>query len=522
MQHFETIVDKVVNGTGKRTGTVLEIASNDGTQLDKFKARGWRTYGVDPAKNLVKLAAAKGHTAIAAFWGQGKIHNLPAPSQLDAIVAQNVFAHVFKPVEFLKSCVEVMGPRTLLYVQTSQCEMFQSGQFDTVYHEHVSFFSAHSFQWAANAAGLSVVNMEIVPIHGRSCLVTLKRGLQPTPQSLQESLQLEVGMGMTQDWFYKQFSSRAIALRDWINGMLAQFASRGYTIGAYGAAAKGMVLLHFLKSSPASHAYEFAFVVDDAPLKQNTFCPGTTIPVKPTSHLKDVNKGQPLVLVIFAWNFEEEIVKKIQTTLAGTGFDTVLAIVPFPTQRVIRIHVDNSQRVTELVTNPAVPLPWPGTISSAMRCPVVGVTHIFNEELFLPFFIRHYAPMFDSMVIIDYGSTDKSIQVLNANMPASWRVVQSGNTNFSARAVDAEVVQYERALPACAWRIALTVTEFIIHPNLRGLTAEMDGNNTLQVRMKDLYLSILHYSHLSRECYSSVPAKSHPSCGIDEAVAQRM
>ncbi|WIA43720.1 hypothetical protein OEZ86_010147 [Tetradesmus obliquus] len=481
-KHFETIVDKVVQGTGKQQGTVLEIASNDGTQLDKFKAQGWKTYGVDPAKNLVKLAAAKGHNAIAAFWGQGRIAGLPAPNTLDAIVAQNVFAHVFRPVEFLDACAAVMGPNTLLYIQTSQCEMFQSGQFDTVYHEHVSFFSAHSFQWAAKAAGLSITNIDIVPIHGRSCLVTFKKGKQLPAASLQQYMSMEIDTGMTQDWFYKQFGSRAVALRDWMNGMLAQMAAQGFTLGAYGAAAKGMVLLHYLKSSPASKAYEFEFVVDDAPLKQNTFCPGTSIPVKPTAYLKTLKADKPLVLVIFAWNFEEEIISKVRSTMAGTGNSKVLAIVPFPTQRVIEIHLGSGQQaVTELLTNPAVPLQWPGVVASNMRCPVVGVSHFYNEEFLLPFFIRHHAAVFDSMLLIDYASTDRSVELLKAEMPASWQVVRSANKDFNAVAVDAEVRRYERSFPACAWKIALTTTEFLVHPNMRGMVAELDGNLTTEV-----------------------------------------
>ena len=126
--------------------SILEIACNDGSQLDFFRALGWETYGVDPAANIVPKTVAKGHKVKVGFWGVGSYSHIPPPDELDVIVAQNVFAHVPKPIEFLKACKDVMGISTKLYIQTSQCDMHQNGQFDTAYHEHVSFFTGHSFE----------------------------------------------------------------------------------------------------------------------------------------------------------------------------------------------------------------------------------------------------------------------------------------------------------------------------------------------------------------------------------------
>ena len=150
-------------------GAVLDIACNDGSQLNPFRAAGWDTHCVDPAANLAPLARAAGHSVQVAFWGVDAV-TLPP---LDAIIAQNVLAHVLNPMDFVRACAAAMGPSTRLYLQTSQCEMYDSGQFDTVYHEHVSFFSAHSFARMAELAGLAVMNFEKTPIHGVSCLVTL-------------------------------------------------------------------------------------------------------------------------------------------------------------------------------------------------------------------------------------------------------------------------------------------------------------------------------------------------------------
>ena len=172
-QHFDWLAHKVQQESGQKVGSILELACNDGTQLDSFKALGWKTYGVDPAKNIAALAAAKKHTIRVGFWPLS-FPELPTGDALTAITAQNVFAHVPHPVEFLKACAAVMGRKSKLYIQTSQCNMQQLGQFDTMYHEHISFFTGHSFYKAAALAGLHIERFETVPIHGESCLVTMQ------------------------------------------------------------------------------------------------------------------------------------------------------------------------------------------------------------------------------------------------------------------------------------------------------------------------------------------------------------
>lgn len=171
-QHFDWLAQKVQQESGQKVGSILELACNDGTQLDSFKALGWKTYGVDPAKNIASLAATR-HTIRVGFWPLS-FPELPTGDALTAITAQNVFAHVPHPVKFLKACAAVMGRKTKLYIQTSQCNMQQLGQFDTVYHEHISFFTGHSFYKAAQLAGLQIERFETVPIHGESCLVTMQ------------------------------------------------------------------------------------------------------------------------------------------------------------------------------------------------------------------------------------------------------------------------------------------------------------------------------------------------------------
>ncbi|CAF4310104.1 unnamed protein product, partial [Rotaria sp. Silwood2] len=403
--YFQWLAEKIIRESRKINGTVLEIASNDGSQLNEFAKRGWKTVGVDPAKNLADLAQAKGHTIYVGFWGTDKFPHLPSPASLDAIVAQNVLAHVDNPVTFLRACAAVMGRRTRLYIQTSQCEMYETGQFDTVYHEHVSFFTAHSFKKIATLAGLTVIRFEMTPIHGRSCLVTFQRtklssstvittAHKQLPSSLLLALQKERNLGLTDTWFYVKYQAQAYSMRQWIVHQLMRLYSQDHVIIGYGAAAKGMVLLHSLLEMP-SLKWQFSYIVDDAPLKQNTYCPGTSIPVRPSSELNRHNLSKPLTIVVFAWNFWEEISNKIQKKIFEQGMNNVFAILPFPVQQLIKINQHSKTIVTQ---NSFRLLPWPSPFTF-MRQPVILFSSLPKRELLLSSWIRHHAPMFDMAIL---------------------------------------------------------------------------------------------------------------------------
>ena len=315
-EHFRWLAAKLAAEVAHGKRQVLELACNDGSMLDALVARreAWQTFGVDPAANLAQLARDKGHTVHTGFWGALRVHTvntssmkssfepLPAafPRTFDAIVAQNVLAHVPSPVTFLRACAEVMRAHTRLYVQTSQCNMMSEGQFDTVYHEHISFFSAHSFAHAAKLSGLQIVAFETVPIHGISCLLTLMldenepaqgaesstdgmkphvHAAAPSPMgehlrqrvshSMRARLEQETREGVLTDLFYDGFRARALATCDWLGLQLRGLSSSGFRIGAYGAAAKGMTV----SSKPLE------------PPTNRSQTPSHTSPLVPRSHI---------------------------------------------------------------------------------------------------------------------------------------------------------------------------------------------------------------------------------------------
>ena len=328
--YFKWLSYKIQNETGVKKGNVFEIGCNDGTQLDHFKNLEWNTYGIDPAINLVSYALKKGHIVKTGFWGNSSLlfPELPIKNNLHAIVVQNVLAHVPDPVMFLKACVSIMSKRTLLYIQTSQCNMHEYGQFDTAYHEHISFFTAHSFLKVAILSGLHIRSFETTPIHGTSCLVTMTIAKE-NDTSLFHRIEYEKKIGITKDTFYTLFSNRSYKIKEWMLKTIQELQDKKYIIGAYGAAAKGMTLLHFLLNSYNNTLPLFQFVLDDAILKQNTYCPGTSIPVYPVHYITHIENNKPIALVILAWNFWDEIeqrLKKIVTTEKN-----IIVLLPFPT-----------------------------------------------------------------------------------------------------------------------------------------------------------------------------------------------
>ncbi|CAF1341414.1 unnamed protein product [Adineta steineri] len=362
--------------------------------------------------------------------------------------------------------------------------MYETGQFDTVYHEHISFFTAHSFRKIADIAGLKIVNFEIIPIHGRSCLVTFQRteisstSLNTVFQkkdapSLSLAIQKERNLGVTETWFYVKYQAQAEAMRRWLLHQLTTVHSQGHTIVAYGAAAKGMVLLHFLLGSP-NRSWNISYVIDDAPLKQNTYCPGTSIPVFPTTHLSKHNSSKPLTIIVFAWNFWDEISKKIRKETVDNGIKTVFIILPFPHQQLVKLEPNTNVILTQ---NTHRSLPWPSLIFSVRR-PVLLISHFFNEEILLPFWIRHHAPMFDMAILIDYNSTDRSLEIIRREAPYTWKIVPSHNAQFAADRVDVEVQEYEKMYPA-AWKIALNTPEFLVHSDLRQALAGIERSSSI-------------------------------------------
>jgi SAM-dependent methyltransferase len=283
-----------------KQGNILDIACNDGTQLDSFRKLGWKTFGVDPAKNLFDIALEKGHMVRNAYWP------ISYP-QMDVITAQNVCAHTPNPLEFLQGVKKSLTVNGTAYIQTSQSQMYQRNEFDTTYHEHISFFSANSMQTLAARAGLVLTEIEITPIHGDSYVFVLKHEGADIKNSVTETIRKEGKEGRHNEMFYKQFGINAESIVRKLKDLVTKCQKVGTPVVGYGAAAKGMTVLN-------ANDIQLDWIVDDNELKQGLLTPGTNIPIKDRSSL---DTDEHVVVIPLAWNFFDEIKSNVEEIREG-------------------------------------------------------------------------------------------------------------------------------------------------------------------------------------------------------------
>ena len=278
---------------------VLEIASNDGSLLAQFKSRGHDVLGVDPASNLAPHAREKGIETLCDFWPSAQ----PLERRFDVIIAMNVLAHVPDPAAFLSACRSALAPGGVVFIQTSQAKMVANGEFDTIYHEHHSFFHTRSLQALAVRAGLVVVGARTTPIHGTSALWMLQEKKDQADESVAALLDKETQMGAYDRKALDQFANRARArARDVARHVAA--AQHEMPVAAWGAAAKAVVFINFAGLVPD-------FIVDDSPLKQGRFLPGCNVPIL-SSDDACVSDPSPMLWIITAWNFRDEITARLR------------------------------------------------------------------------------------------------------------------------------------------------------------------------------------------------------------------
>ena len=284
--------------------TILDIACNDGTQLDSYLKLGLETHGIDPATNLVPTAIEKGHNVVCDYFtleNSGKLND-----SFDIITAQNVFAHNKYTVDFLLACKSLMHGKSVLFIQTSQANMVLNNEFDTIYHEHLSFFNTKSMKTLVERCGLVLSDVFKTDIHGTSYVFVITKtdlGLTGT----QEMLDFEESKGLYNVLTYPEYALKCYKATYDLKNKLEELKEDGYHLVGYGAAAKGNTLLNFGK-------IKLHVIIDDNPLKQNLYTPGMNIPIKGSDWINDsflISTGK-VAFIPLAWNFYTEIKSRIK------------------------------------------------------------------------------------------------------------------------------------------------------------------------------------------------------------------
>lgn len=326
-EYADAVIDLMKLGS---RDLVLELASNNGNLLSCFKEKGIRTLGVEPAKNIAEIANRAGIETIVAFFNSttaSQISDIHGKAQ--AIVANNVLAHVDDPMDFLSGCKSLIDDEGLVVIEVPYLEEFvEFIEFDTVYHEHLCYFSITSLMRLFESVGLSIVRVDRVAVHGGSIRVYAGKIDKYPDHSLDAVafFRREQELGLNSPETFVSFANKVGVLRERLRALLISLKDQGKTIAGYGAPAKGNTLLNYC--SIGSEILDF--VVDKNPLKVGLYTPGTHLHVKPVSA---VFESQPDYLLILAWNFADEIMEQlVEYRSIGGRF-----IIPVPEPRIIEV-----------------------------------------------------------------------------------------------------------------------------------------------------------------------------------------
>lgn len=290
------------NMTQRRPVDVLDIGCNDGTQLNFFKDKEMQTYGVDPAENLLELSS-KNHVVWAEYFDDEFVKKLEITSDFDLIVAQNVFAHNYDPLGFLKSASKVMSNHSLMFIQTSQADMILNNEFDTIYHEHISFYNTNSMNELCKRAGLFLVDMVRCPLHGNSYIFVVSK-IDRRPENVKNLVAMDGDL--YNEEVYEQYENNCQWILHDLQLIESQLREGGYKLIGYGAAAKGMTLINWTK-------LRLDCIIDDNPLKQGRYTPGISIPIVSSDILSTYKPEDKIAFIPLAWNFFDEISKRIKS-----------------------------------------------------------------------------------------------------------------------------------------------------------------------------------------------------------------
>jgi hypothetical protein len=355
--HNAALAQHLTDRRGLQEGDlVVEIASNDGSLLKCFRECGTRTLGVEPAKNIAELARSDGIVTISRFFDSdlaSEVHAEHGP--VSVVVANNVLAHVDEPRDFLQGCrILLEGGDGLVVVEVPYVrDLLDRVEYDTIYHEHLSYFSVTTIFRLMSEAGLTVQSVEHIPIHGGSLRIcanpSSEAGLtvqsvehipihggslricakpsrpgEGSPVGVLELLEAEEKAGLTRLETYELFERQVEESRQATLRLLDSLRGSDAAVAGYGAPAKGNTLLNYCGITTDLLPY----TVDRNPLKVELFTPGAHIPVLPYSVLSE---RRPDCLFLLAWNFAEEIMRQ-ESAFADRGGKFIL---PVPLARMV-------------------------------------------------------------------------------------------------------------------------------------------------------------------------------------------
>lgn len=310
-KHCENLVQEVTTRI-RPPYSVLDIACNDGTLLDCFRKLGYFVCGVDPAKNLRFITRKKKISVIVDYWSIDVAKKINR--KFTIITAQNVFAHVDDAKCFLEACRYVLDPDGLVLIEFPYCDnMIRHNEFDTIYHEHLSYFLVHSFMALCDRTGFVIDDIIQTPIHGGSIRFFLKAHTGLHSVKAYSLIKTEEKMGLRTKQTYITFAQHVERNKLELRKRLTSLIKSGRRIIGYGASAKGNTMLNYFH-------VDLDYIVDDNPMKWGYQTPGRNIPIMHPGRLQE--ESHNLAIIVLSWNFLDEILEKIKM-LRGRGHEDV-------------------------------------------------------------------------------------------------------------------------------------------------------------------------------------------------------
>lgn len=302
--HARALAERLIaeRGLGP-TAWVLEAASNDGYLLQHYRARGLDVLGIEPARNIAAEAVARGIPTLCEFFGRELATRLRAAGrQAQVFHAHNVLAHVPDPNGFLAGVRTLLADDGLLVIEVPYVRaLLEHNQFDTIYHEHLAYFSLLSLLPLCARHDLRITHVERLSVHGGSLRVLAQPAVSARVQpSVAALLAEERAVGLDTPAFYRDFATRVQALVQALRERLATLKAEGMRLAAYGASAKGAVLLNVLDLPTGT----LDFVVDRSPHKQGRLMPGVHLPIVAPEALL---ARQPDAVLLLVWNLRDEV-----------------------------------------------------------------------------------------------------------------------------------------------------------------------------------------------------------------------
>ena len=326
--HFDRFAESVIADFSLESADlVVDIGSNVGVLLDGFKRRGMGVLGVDPAKNIAKIANKSGIPTISEFFSPDvarKITRDHRPARI--ITASNVFAHVDDLDSLVQGVLELLDEKGIFVIEAPYLvHLIDNLEYDTIYHEHLSYIAVSPLVRFFKKHDIDIFNLSEEDIHGGSIRIfTCRKGQQEIDPAVQSYVKKEEDSRNLSIEGLKEFSQCVSRHRDELTWLLKSLKQKGNRIAGVSAPAKGMTLLNYCKIGQET----LEFLTEKSTLKINRYAPGSHLPVVPDSALLSENIDYALLL---AWNFKDEIIDNLSDFRAKGG----KFIIPIPVPTII-------------------------------------------------------------------------------------------------------------------------------------------------------------------------------------------